>query len=283
MSSKRNSSSAGKKNGASSAGAAASAVPAVQITPDLVKRTTGEYDLEMVQWLDLSNRGIRKIECLSNCISMIDLCLSGNRIRHVEGLEALICLQRLDLSSNKISRIGKCKKFWMLRIVCCANAGLETLQALQHLDLRGNQITNVDDVRSLSQLSNLKHFYLKDYSGDNANPACNHPAYHIVVTKCLKHLEILDGESLNLRQCMADVILDRVQADPEAAKPLPHQRWCAAADWALPSVEATVDDALQDSIGGLQEALKSCAEASREADRLLRQMGDPAGEGPMNG
>eukprot|EP00611_Tribonema_gayanum_P011211 TRINITY_DN2138_c0_g1_i1.p1 TRINITY_DN2138_c0_g1~~TRINITY_DN2138_c0_g1_i1.p1 ORF type:complete len:155 (-),score=35.97 TRINITY_DN2138_c0_g1_i1:492-956(-) len=100
-----------------------------------------------------------------------------------------------------------------------------------------------------------------------------------IIAQPSPHVASLRAAPCNV-QCMADVILDRVQADPEAAKPLPHQRWCAAADWALPSVEATVDDALQDSIGGLQEALKSCAEASREADRLLRQMGDPAGEAP---
>jgi hypothetical protein len=55
-------------------------------------------------------------------------------------------------------------------------------------------------VLAAAQLKRLKAFYLKEYTGARANPACGHPAYHTVVLRHLPHLDMLDGESLNLRE-----------------------------------------------------------------------------------
>jgi Leucine-rich repeat (LRR) protein len=76
------------------------------LSSELIKRTTGEYDVEMVQWLDLPEQGFRRIEALSPCINLLKLSLAGNKIRTIEGLDTLVRLQRLDLSSNSIQRIG---------------------------------------------------------------------------------------------------------------------------------------------------------------------------------
>jgi Leucine-rich repeat (LRR) protein len=76
------------------------------LNSELIKRTTGEYDVEMVQWLDLPDCGFRRIEALSPCTNLLKLSLAGNKIRTIEGLDSLVRLQRLDLSSNSIQRIG---------------------------------------------------------------------------------------------------------------------------------------------------------------------------------
>jgi Leucine-rich repeat (LRR) protein len=79
-----------------------------RITSDLIKRETGEFDIEIAKWLSLPGRSIGKIEGLGSCICLLTLDLSHNNIGEIVGLEALAALQRLNLSHNSISRLGDC-------------------------------------------------------------------------------------------------------------------------------------------------------------------------------
>lgn len=224
-----------------------------RITTDLIKRVTGEYDVETVQWLNLNALGIKHIEGMNSCVSLLQLSLKSNQIREISGLDTLVMLQRLDLSANRIQRI----------------ANLTNLVALEHLDLRDNQITNIDDVSTLSTLPALRNFFLKDYDGTANNPACSHPSYHIVVTRYLPRLEILDGESLNLRECMANVVLENVEPDPESLKTPPRHRWCESFDWTPAPVESILDEILEDTMERFQHTMQACADLNIEAEIAL--------------
>eukprot|EP00903_Cladosiphon_okamuranus_P015264 g14106.t1 len=227
-----------------------------RITEDYLKKITGEYDLEVMQWLELRDTGIRRIENLSGCTSIRTLSLCGNQIRDICGLEGLISLERLDLSSNRIQRIEN----------------LGHLTSLQSLDLKDNQISNVDDVGSLSPLPNLRRLLLQSYHGDKTNPACQHPSYHTVVTRLLPKLDVLDGESLNLRKCMVDVVLDRATPDDEALKSPERQRWCEGFDWTPQLVSGDVEEDIRVEMDTLLDTLQECERLNRRAKDALQAM-----------
>ncbi|CAN0077034.1 unnamed protein product, partial [Phaeothamnion confervicola] len=158
------------------------------LSVDLIKRASGQYDVETVQWLDLHGRGLPRIQSLEQCVSLVTLDLSRNQISLVECLDALTCLQRLDLSSNAIERVE----------------GLSRLAALEYLDLKGNRISDVEETATaLRMLPKLEQLFLRAYGGSLANPLCAAPAYPVALARHLPNLRILDGESRDLTDCLA--------------------------------------------------------------------------------
>jgi len=137
------------------------------LTKDLIKHQSGEYDLEVVQYLKLPGIALPSITTIMLSMSnLLELDLSHNEIKVAEYLN-LPKLRRLDLSSNRISSLNE---GW------CNN-----LPSLTFLSLHGNQISDVDDVYTLTPLSpTLRTLYLRlnDDSGDSKNPCCTHAAYH---------------------------------------------------------------------------------------------------------
>jgi len=228
------------------------------ISPQLIKKVTGEYDLEIVQWLSLSGNGIRCIENLLSCSNLLELDLSHNQIRQIEGLDALAKLQKLNLASNRIQRLEN----------------LDHLEALEQLELQGNQITCVDDVSSLQHLARLKHFYLKNYDGSKSNPACDHPSYSTIVLRYLTKLTVLDGESTHLQKYMGDweKLLESLQ--PDECKTPPIERWCDGID-----LNDDIDeDVFADNGGpfaagarGLQELLLDVDDLLEDASNLVSE------------
>ncbi|CAN0060461.1 unnamed protein product [Ectocarpus sp. 12 AP-2014] len=172
------------------------------------------------------------------------------------GLDGLVSLERLDLSSNKIRRIGN----------------LESLTSLQSLDLKDNQISSVDDVGNVSKLPHLRRFFLQDYKGLKSNPACQHPSYHSVVTRFLPQLDVLDGESLNLRKCMVDVILENAKPNDEALKPPERRRWCEGFDWTPDFLDSDVEEDIRSGTEALHDVLQECARLNRRARDVLQAM-----------
>ncbi|CAM9106285.1 unnamed protein product [Choristocarpus tenellus] len=124
------------------------------------------------------------------------------------------------------------------------------------------------------QLPSLRHLFLQDYKGNDKNPACEHPSYHTIVTRYLPQLEVLDEESLNLRKCMAEAMLDNLAPDQEALKSPPLQNWCEGFDWSLEPVCSVVDHSLGGEAGTLRDILHECACLNREATRALQDFGD---------
>ncbi|CAM9656436.1 unnamed protein product, partial [Laminaria digitata] len=81
--------------------------------------------------------------------------------------------------------------------------------------------------------------------------ACQHPSYHTVVTRVLPRLDMLDGESLNLRKCMVDVVLDNAKPDEEALKSPQRERWCKGFDWTPEPVDAGIEEDLRVAVDAI--------------------------------
>eukprot|EP01033_Poteriospumella_lacustris_P019438 gene19438-14075_t len=144
------------------------------ITDQLIFKSSGQYDKEIIQRLHITCAGVNSISNLDRCVSLTDLSLSSNNISAISGLDNLASLQRLDLSFNRITRIEN----------------LRMLGGLEYLDLRGNQISDLGDLSSLVQLKTL---VLRSVDGEDSNPICNRPDYPNCVLQLLPDLEMLDG------------------------------------------------------------------------------------------
>lgn len=102
----------------------------VLVSEDALKRLAGEFDLEAILVLDLSDKGrsehdkkaSRLVRCLPNipltsgltscgcipqCIQLRVLNLSLNQLSSLSPLSTLTSLQHLDLSANEITSIGQ--------------------------------------------------------------------------------------------------------------------------------------------------------------------------------
>jgi len=164
------------------------------ITKDLILHTTGEYDVELVLKLSLPYLEIPRISSLDQCTNLLELNLSHNSITEISGLSCLSKLRRLDLSRNYIHSIS--------------DDALNSNRALEFLSLEGNVITDVDDLKSLTSLSNLRCLYMQNSKKDVTNPVCQFPGYFNVTSDCLKQLTILDGESLELKKEVGKTFTD---------------------------------------------------------------------------
>lgn len=89
-----------------------------------LKRRTGEFDLEAIAFLDLSDQGLFTVTILPFvksllaflglselgavplCTSLRMLNLSCNQLVDVRPLVSLVTLEELDLSANNISNLG---------------------------------------------------------------------------------------------------------------------------------------------------------------------------------
>lgn|SRR5690606_9932360 len=147
------------------------------ITHKLIKIASGQFDVQSVIKLNLSNLGIPKIENLKECRQLQDLDLSMNKITKIEGLENLSKLKILNLSKNRITSLQ----------------GLEKLRRLEILDLEGNLISDINELFILSALPALKSVNLKN------NPVCKDPQYEANMLKYVKNLRFLDEEHILLK------------------------------------------------------------------------------------
>ncbi len=98
-------------------------------------------DLETVQTLDLSGRGIKSIGALAEMKNLTELSLAGNEIRDISPLSALTKLTYLDLGGNQIEDIS-------------------ALSALTDLETLGLEHNAVEDISPLSGAGHLKSLHL---------------------------------------------------------------------------------------------------------------------------
>lgn len=147
------------------------------ITDKLIIKESGQYDPEIVARLSLDGLGIKIIQNLSRCTSIIELSLRNNEISMITGLESLSTLTKLDLSFNKIKKIDN----------------LTGLLNLQYLDLRRNYVSNIADIEHLQSLQQLNALFLQGIDGDDANPVCQNPSYVTFILRVLPQLYLLDG------------------------------------------------------------------------------------------
>ena len=196
------------------------------LTKDLIKHQSGEYDIEVVQYLKLPGIALPSITTIMlSMTNLLELDLSHNEIKKVDNLTSLTKLRRLDLSSNMVTSLSE---GW------CSN-----LKCLSFLSLHGNKISDVDDIYTLTPLSGtLRTLYLRlsDDTGDSSNPCCSHPAYHNKVTSAMidgPGLVVLDGESCQLNGEIEKFTgggKDPFSVEPseEFSKDLPIENWVEA-------------------------------------------------------
>jgi len=233
----------------------------LRMTVDLIKAKSGQFDLESIQWLDMTGCGIPTMENLSELTSLQELKLGRNNLRKVEGLGAdKPRLTSLDLSDNKLTTLE----------------GLSGLTALRSLRLEGNKIGDVSELNRLLPLTNLRQLWLATPAASTKkNPLCDHPSYMSVVMRTLPQLEMIDGEHMVLREKSQAVLRDSVTVDEkevdEEVDRLAGGKWTAGVDTEAPMV--VTDVATKRLHNEFEEELAGAIDLEAKADKLLKRLG----------
>ncbi|KAI6659027.1 hypothetical protein LOD99_14703 [Oopsacas minuta] len=155
----------------------------MSLSTDDLRIRTGQFDLELVQELNLSTNKLFDISSLSFCTSLMILNLSSNLISDINPLSDLKSLKVLILNSNLISNITL----------------LSQLYQLNTLELAGNKLISIDAFITLGSLYNLKQLLINDVTNELSNPVCKQPDYFIQVVDMLPMLRNLDRIQINNR------------------------------------------------------------------------------------
>ena len=153
----------------------------MSLSSDELRISTGEFDLELAQELDLSSKKLSDIFPLSLCSSLILLDLSCNSISDLQPLSDLHSLQVLILNSNSISDL----------------APLSQLYQIRTLELAGNKLGSIITLLSLGSLFNLTQLVINDTRNELSNPVCKEGDYFQQVVDTLPMLTSLDRIQVN--------------------------------------------------------------------------------------
>jgi Leucine-rich repeat (LRR) protein len=124
-----------------------------------------ELYLPNLNYLDLSNNGISKIENLNACINLRYLHLCDNQIEKIEGLDNNFNLEVLNLAKNKIEKIDELyhrNKLKVLKLGSNRITKIENLNgsvALEELDLSCNRIADIPTFMSMANLQKLDLYF----------------------------------------------------------------------------------------------------------------------------
>ncbi|MFB5661936.1 CotH kinase family protein [Alteribacillus sp. HJP-4] len=120
-----------------------------------------QEDLQEVDVLDLSNKGITSIEGIEKFITVRDLDLQGNRIEDIEPLEDLIYLESLNLRGNQLGDLSSIEGMERLDSLDVRDTGikdltpLSSMRVLSDLNVRGNSIKDLAPLENMSSLITL--------------------------------------------------------------------------------------------------------------------------------
>ncbi|NXL68788.1 LRC61 protein, partial [Chordeiles acutipennis] len=245
----------------------------VQITPQLLKATSGEFSLESILLLRLRGRGISRLGCLSLCSSLEWLDLSRNAIAQLGPLAALTALTVLNLAQNRVADLRP--------LASCRN--------LQSLNVAGNRLRSLRQLRCLSGLRRLETLRLRDPLARLGNPLCARPAYRGAVATLLPTLRAIDGERVSGRgselfQLCRDLDSSLGRGAAAAAgteAPRVAQPWVEAAFWQPPPPRR--GSVLDEAYRQFGEALRECHQLSRRADDTIAQAERALGSRPDPG
>ncbi|KXJ22637.1 leucine-rich repeat-containing protein 61 [Exaiptasia diaphana] len=223
-----------------------------EVSAHFLKLKSGEFDLESIHHLDLSDMGIQDLSIVGNCAGMVYLNLSHNRIKSLKPLGDLKLLERLDVSCNNISALD----------------GISDLEGLISLNLAGNMIMSIEDLKCLSKLSKLRKLRLKDDVHNYSNPVCQSASnYKKSVSEVLPQLTTLDGEILQGKGSdvykMCDEVDDALKecavsfGDAFAYKSVPWQTGIKS--------DKAPNRSVEEAELGFNEVLSLCKKANDEA------------------
>ncbi|XP_029313802.1 protein phosphatase 1 regulatory subunit 42 [Cottoperca gobio] len=156
--------------------------------------------------LYMQNNNITHIDNLSNLQRLSKLYLGGNRIAVVEGLETLCELKELHLENQRLAPGEK--------LLLDPMTLLSLAKSVCVLNINNN---NIDDIRDLTVLMELRHFSAADNRLHNmeeledvfscwprllnmdlgGNPVCKNTKYRDRLITVARNLEVLDGREIN--------------------------------------------------------------------------------------
>lgn len=168
-----------------------------------IDKIEGLENLTNLRNLWLSENKIAKIEGLDRCSKLEKLVLFNNTVAKLENLDKLTSLQTLDVSQNKIEVIEGLSNLHNLQILNLAmnlieHVGnrLKSLQNLREVNLSGNRINNVEEIRPLREMTNLKVLYFFDpHYGEN--PLCKIYNYQTYMLFNFDFLDRFDSLVIN--------------------------------------------------------------------------------------
>jgi hypothetical protein len=159
------------------------------LTINLIKHTSGHYDLTHVSQLDLSHKDLSSMNGLGTTYHLpylIYLDLSHNSITFLTDLSLFENLKFLNLSYNSI-----CQHPIIL---------FNQRNKLQVLQLEGNKIHNLSSISWLEPCTNLRRLSFQRAQGQDACPICLEPDYIPTMLTVSPKLVLLDEESVVLLQ-----------------------------------------------------------------------------------
>lgn len=125
----------------------------------------GKYNIN-VEKIELRNRGLEEIICITNYKNLKILDLRWNKIKDVKLLENLKKLEVLKINFNQIEDIKpllnlpNLRELWIHNNKISDIRGIAKLTTLEHLDVSFNPLKN--GVEEISQLKNLKRLELRE-------------------------------------------------------------------------------------------------------------------------
>jgi hypothetical protein len=233
------------------------------ISDDLIKKVTGQYDVEIIQRLNLDNFGLKAMGNICRMENLKDLSLARNDIVDLSPLEPLCDLRRLILNENMIRSL----------------APLAHLEHLETLDISGNarleSLPAVLDV--LKQMKSLRNLTLK--AGDDSTPVTEYQKdlasglYPQIIFEVLPNLQILDGSHVEVIQ--ASLVksptkektigngLEEEKGDNDSAK---NGSWIAPLLSSGEDFDGAVSPRSSALLGALEDRRKDAQELLRRAD-----------------
>ncbi|XP_050401710.1 leucine-rich repeat-containing protein 61 [Patella vulgata] len=234
-----------------------------QITKQLLKTRSGEFDVESIHSICLRGAGILDLGCISECSSLEKLDLSKNDISKLHKLAGLNNLAVLNLSGNRIVSLE----------------GLQALENLTKLNLAGNLIGRVGELRCLTGLSKLTDLRLQDTDNGLSNPLCGNNTYIKEVVDLFPSLITLDGERVSGKGSELYFICQQIDQALVACSSSNNslvtrstmpENWVPDNYWKL-DTSAFDNSNLHDAEQQLEDLLKSCKKMSQEAAQKLQE------------
>lgn len=153
-----------------------------ELTEGLIKYATGQFDVQIVQILELPGISLSSLGiAFQQCTSIHTLDLSENALTSLGGIQPLKdCLVTLRIRRNQLQTLDPLRGF----------AALEVLHAEENLIDSFEGLAAVDP----SSAPALRGLHLQDKDGNRANPVCNDRAKYVAyIRRTFPHVRCIDG------------------------------------------------------------------------------------------
>ncbi|XP_071844881.1 leucine-rich repeat-containing protein 61-like [Apostichopus japonicus] len=225
------------------------------VSKQLLKTLSGEFDLESIRFINLSQLKIENLGDISDCICLEKLDASKNVISDVKPLAKLKQLTYLNLAANSISCIDH----------------LEEIESLKTLNLAGNLLGSFDSLQGLTKLQCLESLRFQDPIQEYMNPICQNAFYKRNVLAMFPNLKSLDGERVTGRGSEVFRLLHELERDVNDEKKsnenvlmTSSNSWTSEGFWDCNTVQSEGGDEAE---GHLRDLIKECNKLSSSAGR----------------